>query len=207
MGKLASDPYWTQAFCERITRMAQRDRNHACITTWSLGNESGRGCCLTEARARLRAIDPSRPIMYESGGDLIQGTGRTELTDIICPMYPPVALTNELGTRADEDRPVILCEFTHAMGNSNGNLDRYWDLFWDESKPRIQGGYVWDMVDQGLRKIDPKTKKEFWAYGGDFGDVINDKQFCINGLWFPDRKVRGEMRLSTTVCGSSILPT
>ncbi|GMH94547.1 hypothetical protein TL16_g12934 [Triparma laevis f. inornata] len=188
MGKLASDPYWTEAFCERITRMAQRDRNHACITTWSLGNESGRGCCLTEARARLRAIDPSRPIMYESGGDLIQGTGRTELTDIICPMYPPVDLTNELGTRADEDRPVILCEFTHAMGNSNGNLHLYWDLFWDESKPRIQGGYVWDMIDQGLRKIDPKTKKEFWAYGGDFGDVINDKQFCINGLWFPDRK-------------------
>ena len=188
MGKLVADPAWTEAFATRVTRMCERDRNHASIIIWSLGNESGRGCGLTEARRRLRSLDPSRPIMYESGGSLIQGSGRTELTDIICPMYAPVADTLELGTRVDEDRPVILCEFTHAMGNSNGNLDRYWDLFWDEDKPRIQGGWIWDMIDQGLRKVDKKTGREFWAYGGDFGEEIHDFQFCINGLYSPERE-------------------
>lgn len=102
-------------------------------------------------------------------------------------MYPTVADTLELGTRVDEDRPVILCEYTHAMGNSNGNLDRYYDMFWAEDKPRIQGGFVWDMIDQGLRKVDKKTGREFFAYGGDFGEEIHDAQFCINGLYAPDR--------------------
>jgi beta-galactosidase len=188
MGMLARDSYWTEAFSSRITRMCQRDRNHASIIIWSLGNESGRGIALNVARARLRQLDPSRPIQYESGGNVVDGTGRTELTDIICPMYPSVQKTVELGTRSDEDRPVILCEYSHAMGNSNGNLDLYWENIWDPKKPRIQGGFIWDMIDQGLRKIDEKTKKEFWAYGGDFGDTINDAQFCVNGLWSPDRK-------------------
>ena len=188
MGRLAADPCWAEAFCSRVTRLVQRDRNHASIIAWSLGNESGRGCCLSEARKRVKFLDPSKPVMYESGGHLICGSGRTELTDIVCPMYPPVAEVLELGTRADEDRPVILCEYTHAMGNSNGNLDRYWDLFWDESKPRIQGAWIWDMVDQGLRKVDEKTGREFWAYGGDYGEEVHDAQFCINGLFSPDRK-------------------
>jgi beta-galactosidase len=187
MGKLAHDWHWYNTITSRVTRLVQRDRNHACVIFWSLGNESGRGKNLLAARNLLLDLDDSRPIMYESGGALIEGVGRTELTDIICPMYPDVSKTNHLGTREDEDRPVVLCEYSHAMGNSNGNLDMYWDLFWDEDKPRLQGGFVWDMIDQGLWKTDEATGRKYFGYGGDFGDTINDGQFCLTGMFSPDR--------------------
>ena len=180
MGKLAHDWGWENAFCPRVTRMVQRDRNHACIIFWSLGNESGRGCNLWKARKLLMALDASRPIMYESGGALVEGVGRTELTDIICPMYPDVDKTVRLGQRPDEDRPVILCEYSHAMGNSSGNLHLYWENFWSMDQPRLQGGFIWDMVDQGIRKRDESSGRDYFAYGGDFGDTINDLQFCCN---------------------------
>lgn len=113
------------------------------------------------------------------GGDLAEGIGRTGLTDVICSMYPDVQKTIALAVRQDEDRPVILCEYSHSMNNSNGNLHLYWEAFWSSSYPRLQGGFIWDMIDQGLRKVD-ENGREFYAYGGDFGDVINDRQFCIN---------------------------
>lgn len=95
-------------------------------------------------------------------------------------MYPDVPRTVRLGTREDEDRPLILCEYTHAMGNSNGNVHLYWDYFWSEEYPRMQGAFVWDMIDQGIRKTDERTGRPFFAYGGDFGDTPNDLNFCIN---------------------------
>ena len=156
-----------------------RDRNHPSIFIWSLGNEAGRGINLTIARKKLLELDQSRPIQYESGGAINEGIGRTELTDIVCTMYPNVAKTIDLGIRSDEDRPVILCEYSHSMGNSNGNIHLYWEQFWDEKYPRIQGGFIWDFVDQGLRKKTAEGR-EYFAYGGDFCDDINDKQFCIN---------------------------
>jgi len=188
MGKLAQDWYWYNAFTSRVTRLVQRDRNHACVIFWSLGNESGRGKNLMAARKLLLNLDDSRPIMYESGGALVEGVGRTELTDIICPMYPDVAKTVHLGTRIDEDRPVILCEYGHAMGNSNGNIHLYWEQFWSDDKPRLQGGFVWEMFDHGLWKIDEATGQKYYGYGGDFGDTINDGQFCLTGLFSPDRE-------------------
>jgi len=187
MGKLAHDWGWRNTFVSRIVRMVQRDRNHPSIIMWSLGNEAGRGKNLVIARRKVKDLDASRPIMYESGGAIIEGVGRTELTDIICPMYPDVEKTLNLGQRRDEDRPVILCEYSHAMGNSNGNIHLYWQAFWDEKLHRLQGGFIWDMIDQGLRKNDPNNGREFYAYGGDFGDTINDRQFCINGMFSPDR--------------------
>ena len=108
-----------------------------------------------------------------------EGSGETELTDIVCSMYPSVDRTIALSIK-HTDRPVILCEYSHVMGNSNGNIHLYWETFWDESMPRLQGGFIWDMLDQGLRKIEPLSGKEFFAYGGDFGDKVNHKQFCIN---------------------------
>ena len=87
----------------------------------------------------------------------------------------------------DENRPLILCEYAHAMGNSCGNLDAYWRAFRDPERPRCQGGFIWDFVDQGLERTDARTGRRYWAYGGDFGDSPNDKQFCINGIVFPDR--------------------
>ena len=185
MGRLAQDFFWRDAFISRVARMVRRDRNHPSVIFWSLGNESGRGRNLTEALDLIRGTDPTRPVAYEGGGSLFEGTGTSELTDIVCTMYPTVDQTVDLGTREDEGRPVILCEYSHAMGNSNGSLDEYWKHFWDQEKPRLQGGFIWDMIDQGLRKVDRATGREYFSYG----DVVGgDRQFCINGLFSPDRE-------------------
>jgi len=134
-------------------------------------------------------FDTTRPICYESGGAFYEGVGRTELTDVICTMYPDVPRTIGLATRSDDDRPVVLCEYSHAMGNSNGNLHLYWKEFWNPDIPRLQGGYIWDMVDQGLRlPCEDHPDGFYYGYGGDFGDKCNDLQFCINGMFSPDRE-------------------
>lgn len=126
-GQLANDVAWSAAIVGRVTRMVAHHRNHACIVLWSLGNESGRGTCLSTARARLRRLDRSRPIVYESGGDLALGTGRTELTDVVCPMYPSVDALVALGDDPEDNRPIILCEYRcvpaviHAGHCARGN--------------------------------------------------------------------------------------
>lgn len=122
----------------RVTRMIERDRNHPCVILWSLGNESGRGINMSSARLLARQLDASRPIMYESGGDASVGIGKTELTDVITPMYPSVDDLVALGDDIMDDRPIILCEYSHSMGNSNGNLHLYFEHFWGQN-PRIQG--------------------------------------------------------------------
>jgi len=181
MGRLAHDWGWENTFVSRITRTVQRDRNHASVLFWSLGNEAGRGRNLAKARRLVQRMDATRPICYESGGALYEGVGRTELTDVICTMYPDVPRTVGLATRVDDNRPVVLCEYSHAMGNSNGNLHLYWKEFWNPDLPRLQGGYIWDMIDQGLRlRCDNHPDKFYFGYGGDFGDTCNDLQFCIN---------------------------
>lgn len=189
MGRLASDPQWAGAFMSRYTQMVERDKNHASIIIWSLGNECGHGANHDAMYAWSKSFDPSRPVQYEGGG------ANTSATDIICPMYsrvdidvkddavPKYSIKKWLSLPG-ETRPLILCEYSHAMGNSLGNFDEYWQAFRDY--PRLQGGFVWDWVDQGLSKVDDNGR-HYWAYGGDFGDDYNDRQFCINGLLFPDR--------------------
>ncbi|WP_378081067.1 beta-galactosidase [Aeromonas bestiarum] len=189
MGRLARDPAWSNAFLERVTRMVARDFNHPCIIIWSLGNESGYGPAHDAMYGWARQADPSRPVQYEGGG------ADTAATDIICPMYarthqdqpfpavPKWALAKWIGLPG-ETRPLILCEYAHAMGNSLGGFAHYWQAFRDH--PRLQGGFVWDWVDQGLDK-QTDDGRHYWAYGGDFGDQPNDRQFCCNGLLFPDR--------------------
>ena len=191
MGALADDPAWAASFLERMTRMVARDFNHPSIILWSLGNESGYGAAHDAMYHWTKRTDPSRLIQYEGGGSA------TPATDIICPMYartdtdmpqgpdlgPKPGLIKWAGL-GDENRPLILCEYAHAMGNSLGNFADYWDAF--RRFPRLQGGFIWDWVDQGLHKT-LSDGRVVWAYGGDFGDVPNDRQFCINGLVFPDR--------------------
>jgi beta-galactosidase len=189
MGRLASDPQWAGAFMSRYTQMVERDKNHACIIIWSLGNECGHGANHDAMYGWSKSFDPSRPVQYEGGG------ANTTATDIICPMYarvdsdqhdeavPKYSIKKWLSLPA-ENRPLILCEYAHAMGNSLGSFDDYWQAF--KAYPRLQGGFIWDWVDQGLSKID-ENGQHYWAYGGDFGDTLNDRQFCINGLLFPDR--------------------
>ncbi|MCQ1058457.1 beta-galactosidase [Photobacterium sp. DNB23_23_1] len=189
MNRLSADPMWAHAYMSRYTQMVMRDKNHPSIIIWSLGNESGHGSNHNAMYAWSKNFDPSRPVQYEGGGS------DTTATDIIAPMYARVNTTiadeavpkwsiKKWVSLPNEDRPLILCEYAHAMGNSLGSFNEYWDAFRDY--PRLQGGFIWDWVDQGIGKYDEQGE-HFWAYGGDFGDTINDRQFCINGLVFPDR--------------------
>jgi beta-galactosidase len=175
--RLAKDPAWSAAFLERGMRMVQRDKNHPCVIFWSLGNESGYGPAHDAMSAWIHAYDPSRLVHYES-------CGQGKATDVLCPMYWSVDGILRLANDPKETRPVIMCEYAHAMGNSTGNLHVYWDAIW--SHPRLQGGFVWDWADQGIL-VSAKDGRKYWAYGGDFGDQPNDGAFCNNGIVFPDR--------------------
>lgn len=189
MNRLTDDPNWLPAMSQRVTRMVQRDRNHPSIIIWSLGNESGHGTNHDALYRWLKSEDPSRPVQYEGGG------ADSAATDIICPMYarvdqdqpfpavPKWSIKKWLSLPG-EQRPLILCEYAHAMGNSFGGFAKYWQAF--RQYPRLQGGFVWDWVDQSLIKYD-ENGNAWSAYGGDFGDTPNDRQFCMNGLVFADR--------------------
>ncbi len=189
---LCDDERFTTAIFDRIRRMVARDRNHPSIFAFSLGNESGYGAVHDAAAAWIRRSDPSRIVHYEGAchpvffGTVDPGDAGPA-TDLICPMYPEIdAISNwaERTADTDEQRPLIMCEYSHAMGNSNGSLADYWAVI--ETTPGLQGGFIWDWADQGLRRHDADGT-EYWAYGGHFGDEPNDATFCCNGLTWPDR--------------------
>ena len=175
--QLTRDPEWRAAFLDRGIRMVERDKNHASIIIWSLGNESGYGPNHEAMADWVHDYDPSRPVHYERA--LYE-----PYLDIVSCMYPTLERLAEMAEREDDQRPVFMCEYAHAMGNSCGNLQEYWDLI--RSQKRLIGGCIWDWVDQGLRKVDGDGVSYF-AYGGDFNDVPNDGSFCCNGLIGPDR--------------------
>jgi beta-galactosidase len=183
LASLCHDPRFAAAFLDRGMRMVQRDKNHACIILWSLGNESGCGANHEALAGWIRRTDPSRPLHYEGGLEWNWYRDHTT-TDVICPMYPEIAEIVRWAKSGHGQRPLIMCEYSHAMGNSNGSLSDYWEAI--ETNHGLQGGFIWDWVDQGLRKRD-EAGREYWAYGGDFGDQPNDGNFCINGLVWPDR--------------------
>ena len=174
---VSDDPAWEDTYLDRMTRMVERDKNHPSVIIWSLGNESGFGEHHRTMADLTRELDPTRPIHYEE--DFEQ-----EVVDIVGPMYPTLDQLEEWAEEDDPVEPVIPCEYAHAMGNGPGNLREYWDLFYEHD--RLQGGFVWDWLDQGLRRSD-EDGEEWFAYGGDFGDEPNDGNFNINGLVFPDR--------------------
>ncbi|QXC61579.1 DUF4981 domain-containing protein [Aquihabitans sp. G128] len=191
---LLKQPRWAGAVLDRVVRMALRDKGHPSIIVWSLGNESGTSPILRAAAEWLRAWDPSRPIQYESSigealfGELAAGVesdlgellGRpTPESDLIAPMYPSVEDLVAWATHGTPDRPLVMCEYIHAMANSCGSLDDYWDAI--RTHPGLQGGFVWDWVDQALVQQLPDGTERL-AYGGDFGDEPNDGPFCCNGL-------------------------
>jgi len=176
---LAKKVQWQKAHIDRTVNMVERDKNHASVIIWSLGNEAGDGVNFETTYKWLKQRDPSRPVQYERAEEKPH-------TDIICPMYATIETIVDYATKKDIYRPLIQCEYSHAMGNSCGNLADYWIAM--KKHRALQGGFIWDWVDQGLRKTDTKTGKEFWAYGGDFGDRPTDWNFCINGLVQPDRK-------------------
>jgi beta-galactosidase len=173
---LGHHPDWEKAHVDRTVSMVERDKNHASVIIWSLGNEAGPGRNFVATSAAVRKLDATRPIHYER---------MNAVADIDSAMYPSVEWLIRRG-QSDSTKPFILCEYAHAMGNAVGNLKEYWDTI-ERYEPLI-GACVWDWVDQGLRKKTPDGK-EFFAYGGDYGDTPNSGNFCINGLVFPDRRV------------------
>ncbi|MEM1334135.1 MAG: glycoside hydrolase family 2 TIM barrel-domain containing protein, partial [Actinomycetota bacterium] len=177
---LCHDDRYRQTWIERITRMVTRDRNHPSIVMWSLGNEAGYGAHHDAAASWIRHRDPSRPLHYE-GAVFHDGwvDGGRPATDVVCPMYPTIADIRAYGDSGDGDRPLIMCEYSHAMGNSNGGLADYWDAI--VSTPGLQGGFLWEWKDHGITAKLPNGTKGF-AYGGQFGEAIHDGNFVADGV-------------------------
>ena len=175
--QLSDDPRWEKAYLDRMQAMVERDKNHPSIIIWSLGNEAGFGRNHVAMAEWTRKADPTRPIHYEQDKD-------AQVADIIGPMYPDLPRLIELAEEPEWTKPVILCEYAHAMGNGPGSLKEYWDAFY--KYPRLQGGFIWDFVDQGFRRVNADGTEGF-VYGGDFGDEPNDGNFILNGIVFPDR--------------------
>ncbi len=179
---LANQPEWEGAFIDRTERMFERDKNHPSIIIWSLGNETGAGCNFAATYNWIHANDRSkRPVHSEDG---IKGP----YTDIYCPMYKKIDVLINWSLYMP-DKPLILCEYAHAMGNSVGNFQDYWDVI--EKYPSLQGGFIWDWVDQGFAQTTP-SGEFYWAYGGDMAPegTPSSNNFCMNGLIAPDRSLK-----------------
>ena len=186
-GKLSNDPQWLAAFVDRAVRMVERDKNHPSVLFWSLGNESGMGPNHAAMAGWIREHDPTRPIHYEGAAAKPRDPA---WVDVRSRMYTRIPELATMARDTSDDRPIVLCEYAYARGNAVGNLEEYWDLI--ESEDRLIGGFIWDWVDKGLRKKDAEGR-EFWAYGGDYGDVPNDGTMVCNGIVLPDRAPEPEL--------------
>ena len=169
---------WEDAWIQRGRSMLERDKNQPSIIMWSMGNEAGDGENFKRLYKWMKAADQTRPVVYEPARD-------ANHTDVVFPMYSTIENITKYAEQSPK-RPLILCEYAHAMGNSVGNLQDYWDTF--EKYDELQGGFIWDWADQVILKTDT-SGQDYWAYGGDFGDefTINDSNFCSNGLVAADR--------------------
>ncbi len=199
---LCRDPRWQKPFLERVQRMVQRDKNHPCVIAWSLGNESGYGQNHDIAADWVRQYDTSRILHNENAlkpkwtqSKSMSDQGGARSNDLQNPMYPNIQSLLDFATTENKDkdprRPFIMSEYAHAMGNSCGCLKDYWETIY--AYHGLQGGFIWDWIEQGIRKTDSSTSREYWAYGGDFRDRPNDSNFCCNGMIMPDRSVKPQM--------------
>ncbi len=171
-------PEWAPAHLDRIERMYDQDKNHSSIIIWSMGNECGNGPVFHDAYKWLKETDKTRFVQFEQAGQDYD-------TDIVAPMYPGINSMKNYA-KGEDERPYIMCEYSHAMGNSNGNFQEYYDII--ATNKKMQGGFIWDWVDQGIKTETPDGRV-FWAYGGDLGgeNLQNDQNFCANGLVSADR--------------------
>ncbi|PKQ61037.1 glycoside hydrolase [Labilibaculum filiforme] len=200
---IPQSPTWPAAILSRTIRMVERDKNHPCIISWSLGNEAGTGPAFAASAAWIKDYDPSRFVHYEGAqGDptdpeYVEGVAFSlsklpvyanpddpNYVDVLSRMYPDLSQLVGMAKSAHITRPIIMCEYMHAMGNSIGGLSDYWEEI--RNRPNLIGGFIWDMVDQGIEKTTEKGEK-FYAFGGDFGDIPNDENFCLNGVFASNR--------------------
>ena len=181
---LAKDTAWKESHLYRTRNMYERDKNQPSVIIWSLGNEAGDGVNFNATYDYLKGEDQTRPVQYEQAHG-----GRN--TDIFAPMYASIGQMEHYA-REGGGKPLIQCEYAHGMGNSIGNLQDYWDVI--ENHDVMQGGFIWDWVDQGLL-TENEEGEEYWGYGGDFGPdtVPSDGNFCLNGLVDPDRGIQPEL--------------
>lgn len=200
-GVPAGNSLWTAAVVDRMERMVARDRNHPCVFMWSLGNEAGYGDNFARMKEAARELDDTRPFHYEGDYDI-------SVSDVISRMYPTIDIVDKMGRREQIDvtlfkqvmnqfvddfkpikaeyygKPVVLCEYAHAMENSLGNFQKYMDRF--EMYPNMAGGFIWDFVDQSIHRVDGEGR-DLWLYGGDFDEEISHRYFCANGIVAADR--------------------
>ncbi len=188
-----SKPEWTGAVIDRCNSMFMRDKNHPCVCVWSLGNESFGGENFVKMHDHIRTLDPTgRPIHYEG---VAHNREFSHASDIESQMYThPWDIVRQINH--NNDKPYILCEYSHAMGNSCGGLKDYWELFY--KYPSLQGGFIWDWIDQALWNTAPDGRP-YLAYGGDFGDIPNDGTFAGDGLLFADQGVTPKL-IETKAC-------
>ncbi|MCX5291702.1 glycoside hydrolase family 2 TIM barrel-domain containing protein [Streptomyces sp. NBC_00183] len=199
--EIADDPRYLGAFVDRVSRMVLRDKNHPSIIIWSLGNESDYGANHDAAAGWVRRHDPTRPIQYE-GAAKLDWAATDDASDIACPMYAPIEDCVAHALSGRQTRPLIQCEYSHAMGNSNGTLADHWAAI--EATPGLQGGFIWEFWDHGILQHVSDGRPagragaglydngvaapgHRWAYGGDFGETIHDGAFIADGVVFPDR--------------------
>ncbi|MFJ8958410.1 glycoside hydrolase family 2 TIM barrel-domain containing protein [Lentzea sp. NPDC102401] len=173
---------WTAAVLDRAAQMVHRDKNHPSVIMWSLGNEAGGGSNFVAMRDWIRAADPTRIIQYE-------GDNRSQVSDIRSAMYESPAGVQNRARDTNDTRPYVMIEYSHSMGNSTGNFKEYWDVI--RANPVLQGGWIWDFVDQGLN-WKSQSGTTYLAYGGDWGDNPNDGNFCANGIVTADRRISGK---------------
>ncbi|MGH1335401.1 MAG: glycoside hydrolase family 2 TIM barrel-domain containing protein [Aureispira sp.] len=180
---LAKRPRWKAAHLDRVERMVERDKNHPSVIIWSLGNEAGNGVNFLAAYDWLKARDTTRPVQYE------QAHLKWRNSDIYAPMYPKFEKVKKYAI-SNPDKPLIMCEYAHSMGNSTGNFQDWWDLI--EAHDALQGGFIWDWVDQGLVEKDSNSQALFYSYGGYYGpkNIPSAGGFCLNGIVFPDRSAQ-----------------
>jgi len=180
-GFISNDTNWTAQWIDRGKRMVERDKNQPCIIMWSMGNEAGDGDNFVKLYDWIKFRDRSRPVSY-------QPAWYNRHTDVVFPMYKNLEFISDYAEKNEHNKPLILCEYAHAMGNSVGNLQDYWDIF--EKYDALQGGFIWDWVDQTILKTN-EDGTDYWAYGGDFGNEYsaNDSNFCANGLIAADRSL------------------
>lgn len=182
---LARNPEYAVATLQRVQRMVQRDINHPCIITWSLGNEAGDGPNFEACYRWIKSVDTTRPVQYERNCDNGPAGWHSYSSDIWCPMYPDYVWAEQLAV--EMDRPFICCEYAHAMGNSEGGLKEYWDLI--RKYPGFQGGFIWDFADQAIKWPSEESRTGYiYAFGGDFNEYDpSDNSFNCNGIIAADR--------------------